>query len=203
MKNKKKVIAAALAAAMILTTFPAMGASALSLTCPGTGGWSSMQYDATTGNTTWHTRMAPSSYRIRTVMSSRTRRTQPPPRPSLSPQLLPAGRATRILTLRFSPAKRISLNLPPQIPARSMYGSARPVCSPSRKAARKPERCTTKSQLSERPVQRLEFMSPTTAAPARNFVSQPSRAAAARQQASPPHRPHRRRPQRRMWIPRA
>ena len=54
MKNKKKVIAAALAAAMILTTFPAMGASALSLTCPGTGGWSSMQYDDTTGNTTWH-----------------------------------------------------------------------------------------------------------------------------------------------------
>ena len=54
MKNKKKIIAAALAAAMILTTFPAMGASALSLTCPGTGGWSSMQYDDTTGNTTWH-----------------------------------------------------------------------------------------------------------------------------------------------------
>ena len=52
MKNKKKIIAAALAAAMILTTFPAMGASALSLTCPGTGGWSSMQYDDTTGNTT-------------------------------------------------------------------------------------------------------------------------------------------------------
>ena len=54
MKNKKKIIAAALAAAMILTTCPAMGASALSLTCPGTGGWSSMQYDDTTGNTTWH-----------------------------------------------------------------------------------------------------------------------------------------------------
>ncbi|WP_162611486.1 CAP domain-containing protein [Anaeromassilibacillus sp. An200] len=50
----KKIISAALAAAMILTTFPAMGASALSLTCPGTGGWSSMQYDDTTGNTTWH-----------------------------------------------------------------------------------------------------------------------------------------------------
>ena len=54
MKNKKKIIAAALAAAMILTTCPTMGASALSLTCPGTGGWSSMQYDDTTGNTTWH-----------------------------------------------------------------------------------------------------------------------------------------------------
>ena len=50
----KKIISAALAAAMILTTFPTMGASALSLTCPGTGGWSSMQYDDTTGNTTWH-----------------------------------------------------------------------------------------------------------------------------------------------------
>ena len=54
MKNKKKVIAAALAAAMILTTFPAMGASALSLDCPGTGGWSSMKYDDATGNTTWY-----------------------------------------------------------------------------------------------------------------------------------------------------
>ena len=56
MKNKKKIIAAALAAAMILTTFPTMGASALSLDCPGTGGWSSMKYDDATGNTTWYMR---------------------------------------------------------------------------------------------------------------------------------------------------
>ena len=56
MKNKKKIIAAALAAAMILTTCPTMGASALSLDCPGTGGWSSMKYDDATGNTTWYMR---------------------------------------------------------------------------------------------------------------------------------------------------
>ena len=52
----KKIITAALAAAMILTTCPTMGASALSLDCPGTGGWSSMKYDDATGNTTWYMR---------------------------------------------------------------------------------------------------------------------------------------------------
>ena len=52
----KKIISAALAAAMILTTCPTMGASALSLDCPGTGGWSSMKYDDATGNTTWYMR---------------------------------------------------------------------------------------------------------------------------------------------------
>ena len=31
-----------------------MSASAAALTCPGTGGWSSMKYDDATGNTTWY-----------------------------------------------------------------------------------------------------------------------------------------------------
>ena len=52
--KKRKAIAALLAAVMLLSATPAMSASAAALTCPGTGGWSSMKYDDATGNTTWY-----------------------------------------------------------------------------------------------------------------------------------------------------
>ena len=39
---------------MLAAATPAMSASAAALTCPGTGGWSSMKYDDATGNTTWY-----------------------------------------------------------------------------------------------------------------------------------------------------
>ena len=52
--KKRRAIAALLAAMMLLSATPAMSASAAALTCPGTGGWSSMKYDDATGNTTWY-----------------------------------------------------------------------------------------------------------------------------------------------------
>ena len=52
--KKRKAIAALLAVMMLLSATPAMSASAAALTCPGTGGWSSMKYDDATGNTTWY-----------------------------------------------------------------------------------------------------------------------------------------------------
>ena len=55
MKRKtQKILSVVLAVMMFAAAIPATSTSALSLTCPGTGGWSSMQYDDTTGNTTWH-----------------------------------------------------------------------------------------------------------------------------------------------------
>ena len=52
--KKRRAIAVLLAAMMLLSATPAMSASAAALTCPGTGGWSSMKYDDATGNTTWY-----------------------------------------------------------------------------------------------------------------------------------------------------
>ena len=52
--KKRRAIAALLAVMMLLSATPAMSASAAALTCPGTGGWSSMKYDDATGNTTWY-----------------------------------------------------------------------------------------------------------------------------------------------------
>lgn len=55
MKRKtQKILSVVLAVMMFAAAIPATSTSALSLTCPGTGGWSSMEYDETTGNTIWN-----------------------------------------------------------------------------------------------------------------------------------------------------
>lgn len=55
MKRKAgRFLSTVLVVVMLAAATPAMSASAAALTCPGTGGWSSMKYDDATGNTTWY-----------------------------------------------------------------------------------------------------------------------------------------------------